>query len=131
MWFWSAFDRSWLSSSWARNDESLDEPLAHQKHATDQKAGPVLQSVEAAPELSDDIERSLEADFSDQDASALRRFDLERLDQVVGKTDHPQGFAGHLRGFDPQRSEPAAGRSSVRSRASAGEAGDSAMKSPR
>jgi hypothetical protein len=82
VWFWSAFDRSRFSSSWARNDESLDEPLAHQKHATDQEAGPVLQSVEAAPELSDDIERSLEADFSDQDGSALRRFDLEHLDQV-------------------------------------------------
>lgn len=106
MWFWSAFDRSRLSSSGARNDDSLDEPLAHQKHATYQEAGPVLQTVEAAPELSDDIERSLEADFSNQDGSGPRRFDLERPDQVVGKTDHPQGFAGHLRGFDPQLIQP-------------------------
>jgi len=90
--FWPSLDRSRFATSGAWDDKALDDPLAHEKQAADQQAGPVLQSMEAAPELADDIEGPLEADFADKDRSGLRRFDLKGLDQVVGQAGQGTNF---------------------------------------
>jgi hypothetical protein len=55
VWFWSSFHRSRFASSWALNDDALDESIGHHKHSSGEVPRSILQAMEASSKFGDDI----------------------------------------------------------------------------